>query len=497
MDNVMNQNNVNIQDLEARIEEIFSQWNVPGVAVGIIRDGELVSARGYGVRDVNNPLPVDADTNFAIGSNTKAFTAACIGMLVGEGKMDWDDPVTRYLPDFAVYDPWITQHVTVRDILSHRIGVSDVERFLYNTTISNAEVIRRYRYVQPNTPFRYDMQYSNIAFMAAGEILHAVTGQSWETLVQERIFKPLGMQRSTTNFNDVQTMQNIALPHVNKYSGLLSMRARLLDPVDSIPWYDFGSQSAGGITSNVNDMAKWLGCFLGKGVYQGNTVLQPKTVEMMTRPTNIMLNPFGTAASLAALGPEINFWTYGLGWFIVDYKGHKMVMHGGQVQGMISVCGFLPQEQLGYVVLTNINLSMIQINLAFTILDALLGGGTRDWTGDCFKLVKALRGQEEEQARQLEAARKRESQPSQDLEHFTGLYDHDYFGEHKVILENGRLMLWFAPQNIGDLEHWQEDTFVIHWRNDPFDGDFLTFNSTHGRVDGFTIHKEGFFKRIS
>lgn len=486
-----------IQTLENRIEEILSRWNVPGVAVGIIKDGQLVSARGYGVRDVNNPMPVDGHTNFAIGSNTKAFTAACIGMLVEEGKLGWDDPVIQYLPEFAVYDPWITQHVTIRDLLSHRIGTVDVERFLYNTTISNAEVVRRYRYVQPVSPFRYDMQYSNIPFMAAGEILRVVTGQSWETLVQERIFKPLGMQRSTTNFDDVQSMANIAMPHVNKYAGQLSMRARLLDPVDSIPWYDFGSQAAGGITSNVEDMAKWLGCFLGGGVYQGKTILQPETVEMMTRPTNIILNPIGTAASLAALRPEINFWTYGLGWFIVDYKGRKLVMHGGQVQGMISVCGFLPQQQLGFIVLTNINLSMIQINLAFTILDALLGGGTRQWDDDCLRLVKALREQEEQKISQLEQARQKDSQPSLSLQEYTGLYDHEYFGEHRVSLEDGRLQLWFAPHNTADLEHWEEDTFVIHWHNDPFDGDFLTFNATNGRVDGFTIHKEGIFKRLS
>jgi CubicO group peptidase (beta-lactamase class C family) len=339
---------VSIPELEKTIFQALMLCNVPGAGVGVIKNGELISARGYGVKEAGKDLPVNAETNFAIGSNTKAFTAACIGTLVEEGKLAWDDKVIKYLPDFAVYDPWVTKEVTIRDILSHRIGVCDVERFLYNTTCSNAEVVRRLRYVKPTVPFRSDFEYSNISFMAAGEILKVVTGSSWETLVHERIFTPLGMNHSTTNFSDVRKIDNKTQPHVNRhYSGLLPMRVRMLDSVQPMDWYDFGSQAAGGITSNVMDMAKWIGMFLGNGTYQGKTIIKPETAAMMTHPTNLIQTLTGSMAALAAMSVDINFWTYGLGWFVFDYRGRKLVFHSGQVQGMVSLCGFMPQEKLG------------------------------------------------------------------------------------------------------------------------------------------------------
>jgi CubicO group peptidase (beta-lactamase class C family) len=493
----MTEKTVSIPELENDIEKVLKLWNVPGAGVGIIKDGKLVSGRGYGVKEAGKTAPVNPSTNFAIGSNTKAFTAACIGMLVEDGKIAWDDKVTHYLPTFALYDPWVTKEVTIRDLLCHRIGISDVERFLYNSTCSNAEVVHRLRYVHPSASFRADFQYSNISFMAAGEILRVVTGQTWEKMVKERIFEPLGMNASTTNFNDVKNLSNAALPHVNPYHGLLSIHARMKDPVQPIAWYDFGSQAAGGITSNVIDMTKWLGMFLGKGSYQGNTILKPETVAAMTRSTSIIQNPALSAVSMAVLNPDIQFWTYGLGWFVVDYKGRKLVFHGGQVQGMISASGFMPQEDLGFVILTNINSSVIQVILCFMILDTFLGDKKRDWSKEYYGVVDLLRKSEEDQIRQLKASRKDDTYPSLPLDGYTGIFDHDYFGEHTVSLEGEELVLQFAPANTGDLEHWQDDTFFIHWRNDPFDNDFLTFSKgDDGKVNGFVIKKEGFFRKL-
>ena len=493
----MSENNRSITQLEDRLAEALNLWNVPGAVVGLIKDGELISSRGYGVREAGTDLPVNADTNFAIGSNTKAFVAASLGMLVEEGKLDWEDKVIKYLPDFAVYDPWVTAEVTVRDILSHRIGVADVERFLYNSTYSNTEVIRRLRFVQPAVPFRSDFCYSNISYMTAGEILRVISGQNWETFVQERIFTPLGMKRSTTNFLDVQKLDNIALPHVNKYSGPLSMRARILDPVEPVPWFDFGSQAAGSITSNVADMSRWIGMFLGKGTWQGKKILSPETAAMLTKPSNLIHVLSGTMVVLQALQAEIDFWSYGLGWFIFNYKNRKLVFHSGQVQGMISLTGFIPQENLGFVILTNINLSMIQMLACLTICDHFLGGSQRDWSGDCYKLVKQLRKDEEDAVGQLLASRKNEISPSLPLSAYLGTYDHEYFGEHTVTLEDGHLVLRFPPSLAGDLEHWQADEFLIHWRDDPFEGDFLTFSIDASRVNGFNIKNEGFFKKIT
>ncbi len=485
-----------ISQLEETFAEAFQLWNVPGAAVGLMKEGQILSARGYGVKEKGKDSPVDIETNFAIGSNTKAFTAACIGKLVEEGKLGWDDKVIEYLPDFAVYDPWVTKEVTIRDILSHRIGVSDVERFLYNTAYSNSEVVHRLRYVQPSVPFRSDFRYSNIAFMVAGEILRAVTGECWETLVKKNIFNPLGMKRSTTNFVDVQNLENVTSPHVSGDTGLLSIHARILDPVHPIPWYDFGSQAAGGITSNVADMLKWIEMFLGKGTYQGNVILNPETVEMMTRPTNLIQSLSGSMAAIAAMNAEINFWAYGLGWFIFDYKGRKLVFHSGQVQGMISLSGFVPQDNLGFVILTNANVSLIQIALCLTICDFFLGGTRNDWSAGCHQMVMQLRQSEEEHMQRLIASQKKEDQPTLPLIEYTGTYDHEYFGEHTITLEGDCLVLRFPPGFAGSLEHWQGNEFLIHWRDDPFEGGFLTFSfDEKNRVIGFNITNEGFFKK--
>ena len=199
------------------------------------------------------------------------------------------------------------------------------------------------------------------------------------------------MKRSTTNFDDVQKLDNIALPHVGKYSGLLSMRARILDSDEPIPWYDFGSQAAGGITSNVTDMTRWISMFLGKGTYQGKEILRPETVRMLTKPTNLIQTVSGSMAVLETMQAEINFMTYGLGWFVFDYKGRKLIFHSGQVQGMISLTGFVPQEDLGFVILTNKNLSMIQMLLCLIICDFFMGGSQKDWSRECYGMIKHLR----------------------------------------------------------------------------------------------------------
>ncbi len=488
---------ISISELENTIESARTLWNVPGVGVGVIHKGEVISSRGYGIKVVGKSEPVDAETNFAIGSNTKAFTAASIGMLVEEGKLSWDDKVIKYLPDFQVYDPWVTQNVTIRDILSHRIGVCDVERLLYNTTYSNEEIIRRLRYVQPSEPFRAGFVYSNIAFMVAGEIIQRVTGDNWESFVQNRIFNPLGMQHSTTNFLDAQKLENIASPHINPYSGLLSMHSRMIDPVQPIPWYDFGSQAAGGITSNVTDMAKWLSLFLGNGTYHGNKILSPETVASMIQPTSIIQKPSGSLLALKALNAESNFWTYGLGWFVFDYKGRKLVFHSGQVQGMISMCGFVPQENLGFVILTNINLSIFQLALGYMICDIFLGGSQKDWSQECYKLITHIRRGEEEFAQKRLSAREKNTQPALPLDLYTGIYEHDYFGMHTVRKEDGHLTIHFPPNLVGDLEHWQDNEYLTHWRNDPFETGNLKFIlGDKGQVDGFEIENEGYFKKL-
>jgi len=481
-----------IPEIEAYIEQSIGQWNVPGAAVGIIKDGELVSARGYGLCRVGETRKVNAETFFAIGSNSKAFTAAGLGILVEKNQLHWDDPVVKYLPDFALYDPWVTAHATIRDLLSHRIGVSDVERLLYNIEYTPQEMIRRFRYVQPTVPFRSDVIYSNIAVMAAGEILSRVSGMHWQDFVRQRILEPLGMHGTTTNFRAAQKHPNLAIPHVPYKEGFLSARSRMAAPHYAIAWPDLGDQAAGGIVSNILEMSQWINLILRKGqMADGTCLLSPVTVEAMTRSSNVFQNPATSMiAGIYSLQPEMNFFSTGMGWFVFDYKGRKLVLHGGQVQGMISSVWLLPQENLGIVTFLNVNYSALQYVFPLLIADAFLGGTKRDWSSEFLSAVTQMRKMEEAQWEQRKAQR-RTGKASLPLETLCGIYDHDYFGKHRVVLEQGRLQVEFPPSFIGDLEHWDGETYFLHWRNDPFDGGMVTFSPSR-----MYIENEGEYRKV-
>ena len=324
------------KDFDAYVRRGLQTLRVPGVAVAVVKDGKLVFAQGYGVRTLGDTGRVDAHTLFQIASNTKAFTTAALAMLVDEGKLAWDDPVTKYLPDFQLYDPYVTREFTLRDLVTHRsgLGLGAGDLLWFHSSYGRAEIIHRIRAAKPASSFRSRYAYDNVLYIAAGEIVPAVTGKSWDDFIKERILTPLGMTESGTSIAFLSSTSDVAAPH-GVERGQLQVVPR--DSIDN-------TGPAGGIVSNVSDMAKWLLCRLDSGRYAGGRLFSERQARVMWAGQTIL--PIGDPPPpLAALRPS--FSEYGLGWFLRDYRGRKVVAHTGGLAGMTSQVMLVPGERLG------------------------------------------------------------------------------------------------------------------------------------------------------
>lgn len=474
--------------IESRLTEIDEyaaragrDWKVPGFAIAIVKDDKVVFAKGYGVRELGKPAPVDADTLFAIASNTKAFTAAALAILVDEGKIKWDDPVTKYLPFFQLYDSYVTRELTIRDLLSHRSGLATFggDLLWYETTYSREEILRRIRFLKPTSSFRSRYGYQNIMFLAAGEIVPVVTGKSWDDFVRERFFLPLGMRRTTTKFKELQGAENIAIPH-NEVDD--KIRVIRYDNVDN-------SGGAAAINSSVADMAQWVRLQLGRGNFEGKRFFSAATSREMWTPHTIV---GGVSEQAEKFNPTRHFNLYGLGWSLGDYHGRKVVSHGGGLDGMISQVAMLPEENLGVVVLTNSETPLANI-LVNKIFDVFLGVEPRDWNADYLARARQSEETARAAAKKVEDSRVQNTKPSLPLSAYAGTYSGAMYGPARVTEENGRLVLRLvaAPNFVGDLEHWHFDTFRIKWRESivyPFPKGFVTFViNPQGAVDEMRV----------
>ncbi len=464
------------------VSKAIKDWEVPGLAIAIIKDDRIVFAKGYGVRELGKPAPVDEHTLFAVGSSSKAFTAASIAMLVDEGKLKWDDPATKYLPGFQLYDPYTTRELTVRDLLTHRSGLERGDLLWYASAYDRSEVLRRIRYLKPTWSLRAHFGYQNIMFLAAGQIILSVTGKSWDDFVRERIFTPLGMTSSSTSIKALANSDNVATPH-----------AKLDDKVESIAWRNIDNIGpAGSINSNVVDMAQWVRLQLGGGVYQGKRLLSSGAVKEMHTPQTIIPRE----GAMEKLYPESHFLTYGMGWFLSDYRGRKVVEHGGAIDGMRAQVAMLPEEKLGLVILTNRHTTVVGQALMYRIFDAYLGGQQRDWSAEILKSFKALEEQAKAAEKKAEAERVKGTRPSLPLEKYAGDYQSEMYGDAKVTFESGKLVAHFGPNFTGDLEPWNYDTFRVTWRDRMAGKMFVTFRlNKQGKAEGMNIEGIADFTR--
>jgi CubicO group peptidase (beta-lactamase class C family) len=457
------------------VDKALREWEVPGLAIAIVKDDRIVLAKGYGVRKLGDPATVNERTLFAIGSSSKSFTAASVAMLVDEGKLKWDDPVTKYLPDFELYDPYVTRELTVRDLLSHRSGLERGDLLWYGTEYDRDEILRRTRYLKLTWSLRSTFGYQNLMFLAAGQLIAKVSGKTWDEFIRQRIFTPLTMTSSNTSVKDLKNADNVATPH-----------AKIEDKLELIAWRNIDNIApAGSINSNVVDMVQWVRLQLAQGEYQKQRLLSSGAAkEMQTSQTVIRAEP-----PYSLFYPEAHFLNYGLGWFLHDYRGRKVVEHGGAIDGMRAQVAMLPEEKLGLVILTNMHGTILPLALMYRIFDAYLGAPQRDWSAEMLMTTKALEDQGKATQKKQEAERVKDSRPSLALKEYAGTYKNDLYGDVKVTHENGKLGVRFGPAFTSGLEHWHYDTFRAKFVAAGVSYAYMTFAlNAQGKIETLTLN---------
>jgi CubicO group peptidase (beta-lactamase class C family) len=432
--------------LDSYIEKARAEWEVPGLAVAIVKDGKVAFAKGYGVKEQGRQDPVDADTLFAIASNTKAFTSAAIAILSDEKKVKWDERVSDILPYFELYDPWVSHEMRVDDLLCHRSGLKTFSGDLlwYGTSYSREEIIRRARYLKPAFPFRAGYGYSNLMFLAAGEVVAKASGESWDDFVQARILAPLGMKRTITSTHQLGARGNFATPH-SSFEGA----------VERIDWVNWDTMApAGGIISSANDMARWLLLQLGAGALDGARIFSESAQRTMWTPHNVMSGP-----SPGSKESDTHFRTYGLGWSVSDFQGHFTAGHGGAYDGMFSQVWLMPEERLGIVVLTNCDRG-VMAPIVDRIRDAYLGLPEKDYSKLAWETSKLAKA-----AKKDEPAPKN-ARPPMTLDSYAGTFGGAMYGDATVSTEAGGLVLRLLPNPnlVADLTPLDADTFTLKWR---------------------------------
>jgi len=460
-----------LEGIESFVERGMRDWGIPGLAVSVVKDDELVWARGFGVRRLGHPEPVDADTLFNVASVSKAFNAAALGLLVDEGRIGWDDPVVEHIPQLRLYDPYVTQAATIRDMLAHRVGLGRLtgNRLRWISARDRSEQIQRLRHLEPEIGFREGYVYSNVLYMVAGEVVPAVTGTGWEAFVEQRLFAPLGMRRSLAGGSRLDDSGNVAWPHQEIDGEVVEIPRRNFDAVGP----------AASVHSSAREIANWMRLHLGTpGEFEGTALLGRETVEEMHRAQNIIRRP--AFEPLAA---------YGLGWRLGTHEGRHTSSHGGAVDGMNTLLMLLPEENLGIFITTN-TFNGFTGALAAHIMDAYLGIEGRDRHAESWQRHVEQKARVQAGRDAIHAARIRGTRPSGPLGDFAGGYDDALYADAKVELEGGRLVLtlWDDPLQVADLEHWHHDTFRAIWRNPAMREEFVWFTrGRDGTVDGLHI----------
>ncbi len=453
----------------------LEDWQTPGLGLAVVVEGEVILARGYGLRDVDAALPATENTLFAIGSSTKAFTTATLGTLVDEGKLDWDEPVRSYIPEFVLHDEYSGNHVTPRDLVTHRTGLPRHDLVWYgNQDLSRPDLVERLRYLQPNKELREAWQYNNLMYMTAGHLTERLTGQSWEDVVRDRILTPLGMSRSNFDVAESQLDSDHAKPYL--------LDDEELREVDFRPVGAMGP--AGSINSSASEMAHWLICQLEKGQYEDTEILRPSTVMELHTPQMVL-------ASLPT-DPGDSPTSYSMGWFVDMFWGHLRVQHGGNIDGFSALVTLFPHDRVGIVALSNRNGDAVPTLISRTIAARLLEFEGEDWIGEAATQREQMKAVMKAGRENKGSFRKEGTKPSRKLAEFAGTYHHDGYGELEVVLSGKSLEASYNGMTL-PLEHWHYDVFNVVANDDeiiPEDLRIVFQTNARGHVSGFAATLE-------
>jgi len=446
---ISNSQELNLTELDKYINKSITEWQIPGLAIAIVKGDSVVFIKGFGVRDVSKPEKVDENTMFGIASLTKAFTSCAIGILKDEKLLTFDDKARKHLPYFALYNSYVSDEMTVRDLLCHRSGLKTFSGDLlwYSTNYSRKEVISRAKFLKPEYGFRTEFGYSNIMFLTAGEIIPVLTNQSWDEFLKARIFEPLKMSSTNTSILANKDNKNIATPHVKKYGKVISIKY--------INWDNIAP--AGAINSNISDMSKWVKFIINEGTVNGKTLISKSTLNELFESHT----PMPLSESDKYLFPDMHFHSYGLGWDLFDY-------HSGGLDGMISHICIVPEEKLGFVILTN-SINYLPDALMYKILDDYFNAPEKDWSKMYQSFFDYNETKKTKDKADAEVKRNKNSKPTLNLENYVGSYTSELYGDATITLNNGTLNLKFepSPDFYSALKHWEYDTFTINFENYP------------------------------
>lgn len=476
-------------EFDARVESLRHQFGVPGMAIAIVEDGETTLARGYGVRRLGEAAPVNSATLFPTGSTGKAVTAAALALLVDQGRIGWDDKVIDHLPWFRMHDPYVTRELTVRDLLVHRgglgFGAGDL-LFVPRSNLSRKETVQRIAHLEPRTSFRSTFAYSNLLYVVAGQLIEEVSGQTWEEFVEEHMLKAGGMLDSTTDSAARFAIANRAFPHARLNGGLRGAGDQeLLDERDEL---GRNGAPAGGLAMSADDLGRWIRIQLGLGALpdgEGRLLSEQVVREMWTPVVVRPVQPLPPAVQAA----QATFETYALGWSVRDYRGVKIIHHGGAVFGSIAVVVLIPERVVGFAIVINSEEAQLLRGLMFELLDHYLDAPGLDWP-EKWAAVQEDRiaaGLQRLSAAQAEPAGVGPSLPQ---ERYAGDFADPWYGRIAIRTGRGGLTIDFpaAPRMTGRLEHWQYDTFVTRFDDRTIEPAYVTFGlDAAGEVERITM----------
>ncbi len=425
------------------IVKVMEEWRVPGLAISIVKDNKVIYSKGFGYRNVAERLKVTPKTLFAIGSCSKAFTATAMGILVDEGKLEWDKPLRDFLPTFKLKDSFASERMTPRDLVCHRSGLPRHDMMWYNASATREELFNRLQFLEPNKDFRTTFQYQNLMFMTAGYLVGKITNSSWEEFVRKRIFEPLKMMNSNFSVEDSKKAPDFSLPYLKREDKVIEIPFRNIDAIGP----------AGSINSNVEDMANWLILNLNKGEFNGTRVISEASLNEIHSPQIIMSNIIREE--------ELFYYFYGMGWAITAYRGHLFLVHGGGIDGFIAHVSFMPKDKIGVVILTNLSPNPLTQIISFNAYDRLLGLDPVPWIERVRKEEKRAKEEEEKAKKEKDKDRILNTSLSHPIDDYLGEYHNPGYGVLEVVKEGDKLKTVFNALEF-PMEHYHYDIFEVH-----------------------------------
>lgn len=460
-----------LKDLDTFVEQMRLEWNIPGCAIGIVQDGKIIHTKGYGMRDLDKKIPVTAETIFPIASNTKAFTTAGLAILVGEGKLDWDKTTKSYIPEFQLFDEYVSDNLTPRDMACHRSGIPRHDLVWYGAKFTRQELFAKLRYLEPNKPFRSLYQYNNHMFMSLGVLIEKLSGQTWENFTKERILTPLEMKNTIFSVEDLMKSPNYSWSYT--YNNGKMEQIPFASNVDAM-------SPTGGIKSNVMDLSNWLLMQLNKGKFKDKQVVPEKEL-LQTHTPQVVVSPMELKYD------EYSYGNYGMGWAVNEYKDHLRVTHNGSIEGFRSQATLFPRKNIGMVILTNtgaVNYWFVNVICNY-ISDKMLNTTVTDWSARLKKEQVEAKALELKNAAAPDTVRVSDTRFSQSLLAFSGIYEHSAYGNIDIRIENEALKGNFKIFDF-ELKHYHYDTFET--KSPSFDKQKVTFyTNAKGKIDRLGI----------